>query len=248
MRPVGAVAAVWLAAASLAACATTASSTRAPVAPGFLAEASTTTTAPAVTAPAWVAAATVPLLGVYLARGAARPVGYLANPNPLGATLVLLVAQTGPDWLHVYLPQRPNGANGWIRRSDVTLIPCYAHLVVSLRARLLALYVNNAAVFVAPVAVGSPTDPTPTGHFFVTELLKLTDPGDAYGPYAFGLSGFSNTLFAFDGGPGQIAIHGTNQPWVIGGYASHGCIRMTNSAITQLFPMVPAGTPVDIVA
>jgi lipoprotein-anchoring transpeptidase ErfK/SrfK len=107
---------------------------------------------------------------------------------------------------------------------------------------------DDRQIFQVSAAVGAPNAPTPTGHFFVTEVLQLTDPGDAYGPYALGLSGFSNTYFSFDGGPGQIAIHGTNQPQVIGGYASHGCVRLTNPDITALASQVPAGTPVDIVA
>ena len=60
-------------------------------------------------------------------------------------------------------------------------------------------------------------------------IVKLTDPGDVYGPYAMGTSAFSNTYYSFDGGPGQVGIHGTNQPWVIGSYASHGCVRLPNA-------------------
>ena len=75
----------------------------------------------------------------------------------------------------------------------------------------------------------------------------MADPADsAYGPYVLGLSGFSNTYATFDGGPGQIAIHGTDEPWEVGQYASHGCVRLTNAEITALFPLVQAGTPVDI--
>jgi lipoprotein-anchoring transpeptidase ErfK/SrfK len=114
--------------------------------------------------------------------------------------------------------------------------------------RHLELLHYGRVVFQSSAAVGSPESPTPTGFFFVTEVLKLTDPGDVYGPYALGLSGFSNTYYSFEGGPGQIAIHGTNQPWVIGGYASHGCVRLSNADIAVLVQQVPAGTPVDIVA
>jgi L,D-transpeptidase ErfK/SrfK len=39
-------------------------------------------------------------------------------------------------------------------------------------------------------------------------------------------------------------IHGTNQEWVIGTRASHGCIRMYNRDVLELFPQVPVGTPV----
>ncbi len=195
-----------------------------------------------------VATATVPSLPIYVTPRALGPSQTLANPNPLGAPLTLLVNAVQGGWLEVYLPERPNETTGWVTRSNVSLATDNEHIVVSLSARQVKLYRGGVQVYEAPVAVGAPDAPTPTGHFFVTEVLQLTDPGDAYGPYALGLSGFSNTYYSFDGGPGQIAIHGTDQPQVIGGYASHGCVRLTNPDITTLATQVPAGTPVDIVA
>jgi lipoprotein-anchoring transpeptidase ErfK/SrfK len=200
--------------------------------------------------PGWVlvATATVPSIPIYTTPRAEGPSQTLANPNPLGAPLTFLVNDEQGGWLQVYLPERPNESMGWVTRSNVSVATDDEHIVVSLSARLIALYRGQTRVFLASVAVGAPDAPTPTGHFYVTEVLQLTDPGDAYGPYALGLSGFSNTYYSFEGGPGQIAIHGTNQPWVIGGYASHGCVRLTNPEITTLATQVPAGTPVDIVA
>jgi lipoprotein-anchoring transpeptidase ErfK/SrfK len=196
----------------------------------------------------YVATATVPNLPIYTTPRAFGPSQTLANPNELGAPLTLLVDRWEGGWLEVYLPERPNEATGWVSQDNVSLATDNLHIVVSLGLRLVALYRGDDQLFTAPVAVGTPASPTPMGHFFVTEVLKLTDPGDAYGPYALGLSGFSNTYDSFDGGPGQIAIHGTNQPQVIGGYASHGCVRLSNPDITALASQVPAGTPVDIVA
>jgi lipoprotein-anchoring transpeptidase ErfK/SrfK len=166
----------------------------------------------------------------------------------LGAPLTLLVSAVQGGWLQVYLPERPNEFTGWVTRTNVTLTTDDLRIVVSLSARKVTLYRGGSQVLQASAAVGSPDSPTPTGHFFVTEDLQLTDPTGPYGPYALGLSGFSNTYYSFDGGPGQIAIHGTNQPQVIGGYASHGCVRLTNPEIAALVQQVPAGTPVDIVA
>lgn len=194
-----------------------------------------------------VAEVRVPHLAIYPAPGAASPTSSLANPNPLGAPLVLLVASERGTWVQVYLPVRPNETTGWVPQRLVALKVDPFHIKVELGARRLLLQQDGATVLTAPVAVGAPGSPTPTGHFFVTEVLKLTDPGDAYGPFALGLSGFSNTYYSFDGGPGQIAIHGTDQPWVIGGYASHGCVRLDNSTMARLAAKVPAGTPVDIV-
>ena len=100
-----------------------------------------------------------------------------------------------------------------------------------------------------PIAVGKPSTPTPVGHFFITELLKQPDPGGVYGPYAFGTSAYSDVLMHFgNGGNGQIGIHGTDQPWVIGTSASHGCIRLYNRDIAWLSQHIPIGTPVRISA
>ena len=196
--------------------------------------------------PATVATASAPSVPLYSAPGAPAPDGSLANPNELGAPLVLVALATEGEWIYVSLPQRPNESAAWVPASDVTLSQDPDRIVVSLGARVLTLYDAGAAVFQTSIAPGAPSSPTPTGTFYVTEVLKLDDPNTAYGPYALGTSAFSNTYYAFDGGPGQVAIHGTNQPWLIGGYASHGCIRLTNAAIAVLAQQVHPGTPVEI--
>ena len=203
--------------------------------------------APAPPASVQVATATVSSLPVYAVPGAPSAETQLANPNSLGAPLTLLVTAVSGDWVQTYLPMRPNESQGWVPMADVTLSPDPYRITISIAARQLTLFQDGTdMLFQVPVATGTPDSPTPLGHFFVADVLKLTDPQDAYGPYALGLSAFSNTYFSFDGGPGQIAVHGTNQPWVIGGYASHGCVRLANPDITRLAQVVPAGTPVDI--
>jgi lipoprotein-anchoring transpeptidase ErfK/SrfK len=196
--------------------------------------------------PSVIATATVRSLPLYSAPGAPRPSSTLANPNYLGATLVLLVTGYQPGWVQAYVPVRPNESTAWIPSADVSISFVSDHIVVSLSARTLTLYHDNAPVFSTPVAPGAPSSPTPTGSFFVAYIVKLTDPGDVYGPYAMGTSAFSNTYYSFDGGPGQVGIHGTNQPWVIGSYASHGCVRLPNNAITTVAQQVVPGTPVEI--
>ena len=76
---------------------------------------------------------------------------------------------------------------------------------------------------------------------------KPLDPKGAYGPYAYGLSGFSPVLNEFLGGDGTVGIHGTNDPSGIGRSVSHGCIRIRNAAISKLAGMLPLGVPVQIV-
>jgi len=196
--------------------------------------------------PSVVATATVPSLPLYSAPGAPRPSSSLANPNYLGAKLVLLVTGYQPGWIQAYVPVRPNESTAWIPAGDLTISFVPDHIVVSLSARTLTLYHNNAPVYATPVAPGAPSSPTPTGSFFVAYIVKLTDPGNVYGPYAMGTSAFSNTYYSFEGGPGQVGIHGTNQPWVIGSYASHGCVRLPNNAITAVAQYILPGTPVEI--
>jgi lipoprotein-anchoring transpeptidase ErfK/SrfK len=200
----------------------------------------------AVNDPSVVATANVPNLPLFSAPGAAQPSSSLRNPNYLGAQLVLLVTGYQPGWVQAYVPVRPNESTAWIPAADVTISFVSDHIVVSLSARKLTLYHDNAPVFSTPVAPGAPSSPTPTGSFFVAYIVKLTDPGNVYGPYAMGTSAFSNTYYSFEGGPGQVGIHGTNQPWVIGSYASHGCVRLPNNAITTVAEQIVPGTPVEI--
>ena len=53
-------------------------------------------------------------------------------------------------------------------------------------------------------------------------------------------------LQSFGGGPGQIGIHGTNEPGALGTDVSHGCVRISNASITKLARLLPLGTPVQI--
>ena len=64
----------------------------------------------------------------------------------------------------------------------------------------------------------------------------------------FGLSAFSDVYTSFAGGPGQVGLHGTNDPSGLGRDVSHGCVRVTNEAITALAQQLPMGTPISIVA
>lgn len=150
-------------------------------------------------------------------------------------------------WLHVFLPTRPNDATGWIKATDVVVSqPLEYEIKVNLAENKLTLLHNGAVELEAPAAIGTDENPTPTGTFFFTDPLDLSsDPGTAYGVFAIGLSGHSNTLTEFAGSDGQIAIHGTNDPGTIGTKVSHGCVRVNNDVILRLSTL-PLGTPVVI--
>jgi lipoprotein-anchoring transpeptidase ErfK/SrfK len=168
----------------------------------------------------------------------------LANPQKNGAPLVFLVLGQQSGWVRVSLAQRPNGSTGWVKDSAVKLATTPYALVATTEENSLVLYKNGVAQKTYSVATGTGGTPTPHGSFYLTELLAPTNKG--YGPYAYGLSAFSDVLNSFGGGPGQIGLHGTDDASSIGTAASHGCIRLGNADISTLAKMLPLGTPIQI--
>ena len=163
-----------------------------------------------------------------------------------GTQRAFLVRGTSNGWVHVYLPTRPNGSLGWVRRRAVRMYTDGYRLVVRLRAHRLQLWSKRQLLATYPVAVGTPSTPTPRGLYYIVELLRPTDPGGSYGPYSFGLSAHSNVLQTFAGGDGRVGLHGTNEPGLIGSSVSHGCIRLRNADVRRLAKILPLGTPVYI--
>jgi lipoprotein-anchoring transpeptidase ErfK/SrfK len=151
----------------------------------------------------------------------------------------------GPTWIKVRIPMRPNGTTGWVLES--ALGPLYkvgTHLIVDRSKRKATFYKNGKKVWDAPVGIGKSSTPTPTGKFWVREKFKTGDPNGAYGPAAFGTSDYS-VLSEWPSG-GVIGIHGTNEPSLIPGTPSHGCIRLRNGDLRHLYHLMPIGTPVSI--
>jgi lipoprotein-anchoring transpeptidase ErfK/SrfK len=148
-------------------------------------------------------------------------------------------------WVDIRVPMRPNGVTGWVQRSalDVSNV-INTELVLDRAAEQLRLYKNGRLIFSAPAGVGTPDDPTPTGHFWIREEFPVRGDPD-YGPYAFGTSAYSPTLTDWPGG-GVIGVHGTNQPNLVPGRPSHGCIRLHNADVLRLSHLVGVGTPLLI--
>jgi lipoprotein-anchoring transpeptidase ErfK/SrfK len=158
-----------------------------------------------------------------------------------------LVVEKSPDWLKVLLPMRPNNSTGWIRAVDVNLSDVPYEIHVNLGEHMLRMFKDGQEVLSSPVVIGSPRTPTPLGTFYITDPVDLkASPNGAYGAYALGLSGYSEVLFEFNGGPGQIAVHGTNNPSQVGQDISNGCVRVPNDIIVQIADQAPLGTPVII--
>src|ERR1700712_521885 len=143
----------------------------------------------------------------------AQPTQTLDAKTEYTLPVSFLVFDQYQDWLHVYLPTRPNDATGWIKAADVTVSkPLEYQIKVSLADHKLTLLKNGAVQFEEPAATGTGDTPTPTGTFYYTDPLDLANqPGTGYGVFAIGLSGHSNVLQTFAGGDGQIAVHGTDE-------------------------------------
>jgi lipoprotein-anchoring transpeptidase ErfK/SrfK len=195
-----------------------------------------------------VAQAVPTRIQVYVSPSADEPKTVLDNPNENGAPLVFLVDRDLGDWLEVLLPIRPNGSTGFVRATDVTLADNPYRIGIDLGDHRLVVRERGQVLADEPIGVGTASTPTPGGRYYIKELLQPPDPTGPYGPYAYGLSGFSNVIDEFNGGDGVIGIHGTNEPEAIGTDVSHGCIRMSNEAITRLTAILPLGTPVHIEA
>jgi L,D-transpeptidase catalytic domain len=152
----------------------------------------------------------------------------------------------GRRWLEVGIPGRPNGRTGWISRRSTALSVTYWHVLVSTSSRRVSVYRLGRRVRVFSAVVGKPSTPTPLGRFFVEESIKLPS-GSVGAPFALALSARSNVLQEFDGGPGQIALHGLmNVGGTLGTAASHGCVRLDNAAMSWLVRRVGPGAPVTI--
>ena len=180
----------------------------------------------------------------------ARVVGhleFLTGDGQAAVYLELRSARIGRrNWILVPLPGRPNGASGWVPAGALGEAHVTNEFLRVDRATLRAsLYRGGSRIWSAAVGVGRPSLPTPAGHFYVTEKLT-TAAAPLYGPYAIGTSAYAPTLSEWPGG-GVVGIHGTNEPWLIPGYPSHGCVRLRNGDITRLWRLIQIGTPIEIV-
>ena len=148
-------------------------------------------------------------------------------------------------WYRVRLPILPNNSTGWVPRSALgTLYTVHTHLYVNRATFTATLERDGRAIFTTRVGVGRSSWPTPAGEFYIRDkVTSFNDP--FYGPVAFGTSARSAVLTDWPGG-GFIGVHGTDQPRLLPGAVSHGCIRLVNAAIVRLSRLMPVGTPLTV--
>ena len=155
---------------------------------------------------------------------------------------------TTRGWVRVQLPKRPNGSQGWVPREAVALAATSVRIRVRLGAKRVEVVREGKTIKSFKAAVGTGNTPTPTGGFAVQDPVTAGPAQSSYlGPYIITLTAYSTVLRSFMGGDGLVAIHGTNAPSQLGTAASHGCVRVSNSAIRTLRTFAEPGIPVDIV-
>ena len=185
-------------------------------------------------------------IAIYRSPRAKHAALVLGKRDENGTQRTFLVRATKGDWVRVFLPTRPNGSQGWVKRRAVRVYTNGYRLVIRLRSNELRLWRGDRMLAEYPVAVGTRSTPTPRGLYYIVELLQPGNPNGSYGPFSFGLSAHSNVLKRFAGGDGRVGLHGTNQPGLVGSDVSHGCIRLRNGAVRRLAKILPLGTPVYI--
>ena len=195
-------------------------------------------------------------IDVYDSPDAAEPSSTLANPwiyeGANGETApierVFLVQEQQGDWVKVYTGVEPSFSEGWVRAADVTLQPVEYQVDVYLDQYKLTVTKAGQPFMDTTVALGTADRPTAGGTYYTTVLLQPPNPDGPYGPFAYGLSGYSDDPAVREqfGGNGQLGLHGTNQPDLLGTNVSNGCIRLANEDITELAEVLPLGTPVYV--
>lgn len=180
----------------------------------------------------------------------------LGAVGPRAAPWLLVLRATldrrGRCWLKVRLPWRPNRAAGWINARLVALRPTAWRIVVARAKRTLTVYRDGKVARQVRVVVGAPSTLTPRGLFSIVGAWR-GDPNEFLGAWILGLTAHSNVLRRFEGGNGEVGIHGRGGASLLdplGSAASHGCIRLANRAIEWIARAIGArqlpGVPVEV--
>jgi lipoprotein-anchoring transpeptidase ErfK/SrfK len=139
----------------------------------------------------------------------------------------------------------PNNSTGWVDGKALgDLRTVHTHLYIDQAKLRATLKRDGRVVFTSIVGVGRTYWPTPRGEFYIRD--KFTNFANPfYGPVAFLTSARSAVLTDWPGG-GFVGVHGTNEPGILPGRVSHGCIRMRNESILKLARLMQTGTPLTI--
>jgi hypothetical protein len=151
----------------------------------------------------------------------------------------------GVEWSYVRYPGLGD-RRGWVRSSALSATTLHrSRLIVDRSALRIRLWRRGKLAFEARIGAGAGGSPTPAGRYYVRERITPV-AGSIYGVLAFGTSAYSPYRTDWPGG-GQVGIHGTNQPQLIPGHISNGCVRLRNGDIARLGRLLRIGTPILVV-
>lgn len=159
-------------------------------------------------------------------------------------------------WAKVFIPVRPNGTTAWIQTAFFTVEEHNYHITIDISDNTVQVWQGETALFIdeqgestPQIAVsGKPSRPTPIVRSYIDEKIPGGTLSPAYGDWVLSIAAFSESLGTFGGGGmPKLALHGTNQPELMGQYVSSGCVRIPNDVVSFIAETVPVGTVVDII-
>src|SRR5436190_6801860 len=219
--------------------------------------------AAALAVPAVVQAATTPtrfegvtvkryLMGRVKPSVSARGTAHLwmstgfSNRNAVYPVVRHEVQPDGSEWLQVEALRNRSQVEVWIPKWATRQVWIAYRIKVDISSRLATIYRDGKVARRFRVVVGAPSTPTPTGHWYVVDRLRLRTSW-AWRKWALATSAFSRILKHFDGGEGQVALHARGALAApVGTAASHGCVRFRDGDIAWMAAHVPNGTEVWI--
>jgi hypothetical protein len=170
-----------------------------------------------------------------------------AGSKYYGIPIVAWVEEVSANgrWGLVELPYMWPRREGWIRIRGLSRDTTRVQVEVDLSQHMVIVRKFGKVLFRAPGATGASYSPTPAGEYFVTDRVPFGS-GSPLGSFAFGISGIQPRLPAGWSGGNQLAIHGTNNPSSIGRSVSAGCVRVSETTLDRLMPLLTYGTPVIV--
>ena len=168
------------------------------------------------------------------------------NPTVFGNTLVyrVIAGQPGDAWAKVFVPARPNGTTAWVQTSQFNWGSSNRMIQINVSNNTVTIFEGSNVLLTTAAVTGKSSSRTPLANGWVEEIMA--GPSSAYGPRLLSLGIFSDSLNSFGGSIPKIALHGTNNPSLMGQYASNGCIRVPNDIINQIAGLMPVGSKVII--
>lgn len=174
----------------------------------------------------------------------------LLAETAFGNRLALLVEEfdSSGNWAKVLMPVRPNGTTGWVQTAFFTQESHNYHITIDVSENTVNVYQGDVLLVEQIAVSGRDSRPTPVVRAYIDEKIPGASLSPAYGDWVLSIAAFSEALGTFGGGMPKLALHGTNQPELMGQYVSSGCVRIPNEIVSFIADTVPVGTIVEIVA